>query len=896
MNKLMALFVLSIGVQASATTYTVSAGSSSATIQSMVNSAGSAAGNTVMFSAGSYDLASTVILPCSNGTVYTGPNVGVVTRVNRPTAVLTSESTLSYALRTNSNGSSFTGNQGCTIQYLGFSGTQGGIYVTHPSSGIVIQYNYFTLNDPPVGGGQSLQAIYLDGNHNAGLDPSTGASYISILWNVFYNNCARINAEGGGNGNVDSGGYCAATIVSSYNNHLVWNNNTVDSIEEGLKLLEQNVLQQTSINADVENNNMQGNSRIMIETQQDTNGVATYSHNAFYQPNNPNNYTFELSMPEFTPSTSPTHVANDNVYIGDVPITGETGWGAHYGIGLELWGAGSVATNSLFQGGNGPESCGAGYGCSGWNIVVGEPFTNATITGNHFSGSDAWTGTVNNLNNALTYEDNGSSSNPGLVISSNTVVQTSTTIPTVAPIISPSPASTGTMVTLSDSDTAHRLSIFYTTDGSTPAIFGPGGAAGTTRLYTTPFAAAAGTTVKAVASWGQGANQGIVFPTFGYVPSNVVTLSTPGVAAPSTAAGKAIKSGYLRPRSGENVMPVGSNMQMVAYVTYSDGSTGTLPDAHGNKVTWWNTTNHKVAKIAGQGYVTALTAGSIKMEAMVGSLTLTVWPVTVGAAPAPAAKSVPAPVAEESPAAHAQSSVNADDEVPGAGAQTPSAADAQASGAPTTQNGLTSLIPGPGPAAPGAALPDTFLGPFWTLVTPAGGSASISNSHLFIGVPGGANHDPFLPSNQAVRVVQAIGNEDFDVAVKIDSPLVATDGNTSQGLMVLSGSEDFLTFSLATNGTNIGLNARIVARGVATTVLDDTDFSSYQNPMYLRLTKARSAYVALYSVDGVNWTQAASFTDTTAPTSIGPFAGNYNDTPGNAAPVVMSVNWFDVQQ
>jgi hypothetical protein len=33
-----------------------------------------------------------------------------------------------------------------------------------------------------------------------------------------------------------------------------------------------------------------------------------------------------------------------------------------------------------------------------------------------------------------------------------------------------------------------------------------------------------------------------------------------------------------------------------------------------------------------------------------------------------------------------------------------------------------------------------------------------------------------------------------------------------------------------------------------------------------------------------------------APTAIGPFASNYNDTPANAVPVVMSVNWFDVQQ
>ena len=181
-------------------------------------------------------------------------------------------------------------------------------------------------------------------------------------------------------------------------------------------------------------------------------------------------------------------------------------------------------------------------------------------------------------------------------------------------------------------------------------------------------------------------------------------------------------------------------------------------------------------------------------------------------------------------------------------------------------------------------------------MTPAGGSASISNSHLFLGVPGGGNHDPLLPSNQAVRVVQAIGNEDFDVAIKIDSPLFATDGNTSQGLMVLSDNEDFITFALTTDGTKIGLNARIVTRGVATTVLDDTDFSQYQNPMYLRLTKAGSAYVALYSVDGVNWTQAASFTDTTASTSIGPFASNYNTLLPMPIPVVMSVNWFDVQQ
>jgi hypothetical protein len=66
--------------------------------------------------------------------------------------------------------------------------------------------------------------------------------------------------------------------------------------------------------------------------------------------------------------------------------------------------------------------------------------------------------------------------------------------------------------------------------------------------------------------------------------------------------------------------------------------------------------------------------------------------------------------------------------------------------------------------------------------------------------------------------------------------------------------------------------------------------------MYLRLTKTGSAYDAMYSLDGTSWMQAASFTDTEATTGIGPFASNYNEDPAYAVPVVMSVNWFDVQQ
>jgi hypothetical protein len=201
---------------------------------------------------------------------------------------------------------------------------------------------------------------------------------------------------------------------------------------------------------------------------------------------------------------------------------------------------------------------------------------------------------------------------------------------------------------------------------------------------------------------------------------------------------------------------------------------------------------------------------------------------------------------------------------------------------------------GPVPVAPGAPLSSSFPGPFWEVVAPRGGTATVSNEHLFLNVPGGSNHDALMPSNQAVRVVQPIGNLDFDVSIKIDSPVVATDQNTSRGLMALADDENFITFALMTNGTHLGLSVHTVTNGVAATVFEAANFNEYQNPMYLRLTRTGVAYLAYYSVDGVVWVQAATFNDSRIPTSIGPFASNYNPTPSRAVPVVMAIHWFNI--
>src|ERR1700760_1763589 len=97
MNRALSIIALSTAVPALASTYTVPAGSSASAIQAIVNSAGAAPGNTVAFSPGAYSLKTTVNLPCSNGTVYTGPvlgpqqviysSAGVMSIANLPTAI-----------------------------------------------------------------------------------------------------------------------------------------------------------------------------------------------------------------------------------------------------------------------------------------------------------------------------------------------------------------------------------------------------------------------------------------------------------------------------------------------------------------------------------------------------------------------------------------------------------------------------------------------------------------------------------------------------------------------------------------------------------------------------------------------------------------------------------------
>jgi hypothetical protein len=876
LNILLFIFFCSTlaGYQAHALNCAISAGANASTIQAAVDAAGTgscmgtATPGTVLLAAGSYSVTSAITIPCgSTAIVITGPSQ---TYPAFPTAVINGSISDGWGLRTSGYGCT----NHVTIQYLEWNGNhpspQGGgmLYVAAGTNNLTYQYNYCHGMSTVSGSSYSSTTstcLWVDGVDNSpGNSPQTDTG-LTFSWNRFgnpatpgSNDCAAVMHQFGYSqagepasayyqgpqsdyGHV--GGQCAGIGIHSYTNTLSIDHNSFNNLEQGVKFYAPGsrtvngvttYYQFLQTNDTVSNNLFDAIHRIAIEAQQQGNPL-NFTNNVVQNPFWPGAGTWLASVPQGSGTTNSTgNVMVDNVPAA--PAAGNQPPGYFLPAAFEFWGHG-INNQNLIQG---YLSSGTAYGY----------------------GGSPWAATNNviQLLYSTSYVSNEEGVSLGPAQSGNATGQILSALKSVAPTITvPGSCSGSASVTMSDAGYTNGVgpqgnhSIWYTTDGSTPTT--------SSSLYSDSITVACGTTVKAIGMWGA-ANQPKSYPAgYGFVPSNVVSAVYTGpsgpvvpvvppvvpvvpvvppvvpVVPPSTPSSSATLTGaYLGTPNNANTMVVGGALQFSSTGIYSDGTTALIP----NSSIIWSSSNPAVLNVNSSGLVTATGAGVTNVNARIGPLSSSPWTVTVASAP------------------------------------------------PNTSGS------GPEPGAPGAVVSDTFLGPFWETIKPAGGSSSISNGHLFIGVPGGSNHDIISPTNQAVRVMQTLGNVDFDVAIKIDSPLVATDAGTQQGLMVVADNTNFITYALTTDGSKIGLSANTITAGVKTSVLNDLDFSVYQNPMYLRLTKTGSSYITFYSVDGVTWTQAASFEATKVPTSVGPFASNYNNTPADSVPVVMSVNWFDV--
>jgi hypothetical protein len=179
----------------------------------------------------------------------------------------------------------------------------------------------------------------------------------------------------------------------------------------------------------------------------------------------------------------------------------------------------------------------------------------------------------------------------------------------------------------------------------------------------------------------------------------------------------------------------------------------------------------------------------------------------------------------------------------------------------------------------------------WTFVNPVGnGSFSLNGSELLLTAPAGTNHDPaFGGADNAVRVVQAVGNGDFTVDVKFDS--IPTQRYQFEGMLVEQDSANYLRFQFGSAGSALLVGASTILSHNETGVLSTTiSPPAGTTSLWLRIQKSGSTWTELWSTNGSTFNSVGSFTQALSLADLGPFVGNYNSS--GAPATTASIDYF----
>lgn len=206
-----------------------------------------------------------------------------------------------------------------------------------------------------------------------------------------------------------------------------------------------------------------------------------------------------------------------------------------------------------------------------------------------------------------------------------------------------------------------------------------------------------------------------------------------------------------------------------------------------------------------------------------------------------------------------------------------------------------------GLAANGVLLSDDFnpatheTNPSWRFYDPYDKSAEIDpgesnltfdGSNALIHVPAGSVHDLWKSSkNKAPRLLQPVSNTDFAVEAKFETE-PRLDAQL-QGIVVQQTNKIFLRFDIFSSADKHQLVVAYV-NGKTTTTFKSASLAQY--PKFHQVIRTGNQWSFRYSVDGVNWTDAISFTQVLTVTEVGFFAGNASDNPEFLSSVDYFVN------
>ena len=178
----------------------------------------------------------------------------------------------------------------------------------------------------------------------------------------------------------------------------------------------------------------------------------------------------------------------------------------------------------------------------------------------------------------------------------------------------------------------------------------------------------------------------------------------------------------------------------------------------------------------------------------------------------------------------------------------------------------------------------------WSYIDPLGDSPLVwTGTGAQITIPADTGHDIWRSTLNSPRLMQYVANQDFDVEVKFDKHL--SKKTQSIGVLAQQDTSNYLRFNFQSEGAVTSLVMVNTVNGNSAVVF--TTPVTLTGPSYMRINRAGDVWNLQYSIDGVDWTFATTFTRTLVLSQIGPFVGNTGTDPAHVNVIDYFVNLND---
>ena len=166
----------------------------------------------------------------------------------------------------------------------------------------------------------------------------------------------------------------------------------------------------------------------------------------------------------------------------------------------------------------------------------------------------------------------------------------------------------------------------------------------------------------------------------------------------------------------------------------------------------------------------------------------------------------------------------------------------------------------------------------WSYIDPLGDSPLVwTGTGAQISIPAGEGHDIWKSVIESPRLMQYVANQDFDIEVKFEKPI--SKKTQAIGVLAQQDTGNYMRFNFQSDTGGSTFNVVNSTNGNSAVVFSTPVVIG--GPSYLRVNRAGDVWNVEYSIDGVNWTFATTYTRSLVLSQIGAFVGNTGTDPAH---------------